>query len=97
MLNDDYAVLRVGEQIDAPAIGLLAIDHYWVAQTPVKLGKASSICHPPGDVDRAARRSHVYEVLGGSAGKPVDYRCADTLAHAATKTENGEGSFDKGF
>jgi len=30
ILNKDYAVLRVDEQIDAPAIGLRATNHYWV-------------------------------------------------------------------
>lgn len=30
ILDKDYAVLRVDEQIDAPAIGLRATNHYWV-------------------------------------------------------------------
>nr|WP_246208467.1 YjbF family lipoprotein [Pseudomonas karstica] len=30
ILNKEYAVLRVDEQIDAPAIGLRATNHYWV-------------------------------------------------------------------
>ena len=30
ILNKDYAVLRVDEQIDAPAIGLSATNRYWV-------------------------------------------------------------------
>lgn len=30
ILDKEYAVLRVDEQIDAPAIGLRAINHYWV-------------------------------------------------------------------
>lgn len=30
ILDKDYAVLRVDEQIDAPAIGLSATNHYWV-------------------------------------------------------------------
>ncbi|MDE1167887.1 MAG: YjbF family lipoprotein [Pseudomonas sp.] len=30
ILDKDYAVLRLDEQIDAPAIGLQATNHYWV-------------------------------------------------------------------
>jgi len=30
ILDKEYAVLRVDEQIDAPAIGLRATNHYWV-------------------------------------------------------------------
>lgn len=30
ILNKEYTVLRVDEQIDAPAIGLRATNHYWV-------------------------------------------------------------------
>jgi hypothetical protein len=30
ILNKEYAVLRVDEQIDAPAIGLRATNRYWV-------------------------------------------------------------------
>jgi hypothetical protein len=30
ILNKEYAVLRVDEQIDAPAIGLHATNRYWV-------------------------------------------------------------------
>jgi hypothetical protein len=30
ILNKEYSVLRVDEQIDAPAIGLRATNRYWV-------------------------------------------------------------------
>jgi hypothetical protein len=30
ILDKEYSVLRVDEQIDAPAIGLHATNHYWV-------------------------------------------------------------------